>query len=206
MISIEKKFVFIHRGKSGGNSLTKLLLPYCEEDRIITTNEYQDGINYFDVKNLSYGTRKHSGLLEYKEAFLKKGERIDDFYKFSIVRNPFERLISAYFSPVRVAKKQITSFVKKDFLRLVSQQRTLRDFICTQKDGDLLSEINDIIIFENFQNDVDKIFDRLNMQVRTLPYKNKSNRQDYRSYYDDEIIEAVTVRFQEEISYFNYSF
>lgn len=39
-----------------------------------------------------------------------------------------------------------------------------------------------------------------------LPTRNKAERGDYRSYYDDDLAVLVGERFKEDIEYFEYSF
>jgi len=64
VISIQKKFIFIHVPKTGGNSLQKVLKVYSED--VLTTNgKYQDGIERFGVTNVKYKTKKHSPLSYY---------------------------------------------------------------------------------------------------------------------------------------------
>lgn len=53
MISIKKKFLFIHVSKTGGNSIQNILWHFAE-DKIVAHSKKQDGIERFDVINEKY--------------------------------------------------------------------------------------------------------------------------------------------------------
>lgn len=138
MIAIRHAFLFIHRGKSGGNSISEILLSYSEDSKSVTGS--QDGTERFDVRHAGCGTRKHSRLADYKRAL--PAELFDRLYKFSVIRNPYERLVSAYFPPHRVADGRIEGFDRDAFRQLIISQATLRDFIRTGPGGALDAELD----------------------------------------------------------------
>lgn len=206
MLSTTHNFIFIHRGKSAGNSLSQALFPYVD-DAILLDRDYQDGIHTFNTQNAQYGLRKHAGLLEYKQVLPP------DFYakafKFSLIRNPFERLISVYYSPNRVALDNIdlNSFDRQDFLRIVSEERTFREYVCTRDRSRLLDEIDFVVRYESLEADFRILCEQLGLPPLTLGRYNVSQRQrDHRQYYDAELIQAVRDRFYEEIDVFGYTF
>ncbi|MEO0988372.1 MAG: sulfotransferase family 2 domain-containing protein [Cyanobacteria bacterium J06639_14] len=206
MLSSTHNFIFIHRGKSAGNSISQALLPYVD-DEILLDYKYQDGLNTFNTRNTRYGLRKHAGLLEYKQALPP------DFYaqafKFSLIRNPFERLISVYYSPNRVALDNIdlNSFDRQDFLRIVREERTFREYVCTDDRSGLLDEIDFVVRYEFLQYDFKSLCEKLGLPNISLGRYNVSHRKrDYRAYYDQTLIDAVSERFHEEIETFGYTF
>jgi len=101
MLSINKKFLFIHVPKTGGNSIQKILKKYSEDN--ITIGEHQDGIERFGVQNREYKTVKHSPLSYYKAVI--EPELYKKLFKFATIRNPWDRIISFYFSPHRGVKE-----------------------------------------------------------------------------------------------------
>lgn len=205
MISDTEGFIFVHRGKSGGNSITKSLLPYCEDERIIGHNSFQDGINYFDVINQKYSVRKHASIAEIHQRISNR--MFGSFYKFSIIRNPYERLISVYFSPNRVYNKNVESFDATEFEKVIKSQRTFREFVCIDPKENLLAHMDTVLRFENLNEDFSILCSTLRLKVKTLAHLNKSKRKaDYREYYNDKLIDLVESKFREEIDFFNYKF
>ena len=207
MISIQKKFLFVHIPKTGGNSIQEILKEYSE-DRILTTNPRQDGINRFELRNDRYNIEKHSTLAVYKREL--EPELFAELYKFTVIRNPWELMISLYFSPHR----QLTRWDRKYFIKLLKHTEPLRHYITAPtvwqriwgRRIPLMSAIDDFIRYENLEADFHKICTRIQIPQKPLPLRNKSKRDHYSVYYDDELIELVRSRFQEEIDFGGYHF
>ncbi|MGB1541485.1 MAG: sulfotransferase family 2 domain-containing protein, partial [Cycloclasticus sp.] len=123
MISVHKRFLFIHVPKTGGNSIQNILRNYSE-DEIVTLAKHQDGIERFEVRNSKYNTTKHSTLSHYKSALDSK--TYHSLFKFATIRNPWDMMISYYFSPHRAVEE----WDRGDFVALVDRVPTLRHFIC----------------------------------------------------------------------------
>jgi len=204
MISEAHSFLFIHRGKSGGNSLSKKLLPFCKNERIIAHNDFQDGIRYFDVKNIKYKTRKHASLEEVKSVVPNR--LFNSLLKFTTIRNPYDRLVSAYWSPNRVNKRNIKTFEASLFIKIINKQRTFRDFTCL-KSSDKLDEHMDFIIkFEDMGGSISKLSKILGLNIPNIPHINKSNRKHYSHYITPKLKLLIDEKFAEEIDFFNYKF
>lgn len=203
MISYKKKLLFIHRGKSGGNSISKVLSGECSDLCLEIKHKHQDGIDRFEPVSLGLEIPKHAGLNQY----LKKDPSIqlNDFYKFVVIRNPYSRLISAYFSPHRLINLGTDEFVRSEFIKLIENQKTFRDFVCLSNSDQLDTNMDRILKFENLSDDFNLMAKALGF-TQTLPSLNKGANRDYRDYYDDEIIDLVETKFSEELKFFNYQF
>lgn len=59
--------------------------------------------------------------------------------------------------------------------------------------------------FENYEEDWNKICKILNIDI-SLPHLNKSQHRDYKTYYNEGLIEAVRKKYREDIKYFKYDF
>ena len=114
MISHKHKFLFIHVPKTGGNAVQSVLKEYSENK--IMTKRDQDGIDRFGVvDDANPLLRKHSTMRDYISVY---EDDIKDYLKFVVIRNPFDKIVSHYFSPHRwVSKNPITKLVKHFSLR-----------------------------------------------------------------------------------------
>lgn len=223
MISIRKRFLFIHVEKTGGNSVQTILKNYSEDviDNVHdigkgSKRQILDGVENFEVKNLKYGTIKHSRLKDYKK--LLEPTVYESLYKFSTMRNPWERMISCYFSPHRKG----LPWNREEFIRVVKAAPTLSDCIRlnTRFEGlkrkigrwislpvpKLDSDIDFLMRYERLNEDFAKVCQRLDIPVVDLPVVHKSNRKHYSHYYDDELIRIVKDKFYDEIEFGNYTF
>ena len=87
MIDTRNKIVFIHIPKTGGSSIVSSLLTLQGIDA--------DGSHFGPELKESFAAGHHTAL-QIKEELLKRGENWNDYWKFSIVRNPFDRIDSSY--------------------------------------------------------------------------------------------------------------
>ena len=216
MISEKFKFLFIHIPKTGGNSIQQALLPYTE-DKIVNLSTNQDGKNQFEVRSGIYKTTKHSNLIRYKHELGAKKFR--SLYKFCNIRNPWDRMISFYFSPHRGS----VEWSPNKFKQLLHQQRQLRYYICTRTISERIctklmvptpnvftkilgEEMDNIIRFENINEDFRIVCDELGLKYSPLEILNQSKREHYSIYYDNKLKDLVYKFFKEEIVFGNYSF
>lgn len=209
MISEKKKFLFIHVPKTGGNSIQNILSDFAD-DKIVIANKMQDGKERFELKNDSINIHKHSILQEYKNQLDSKYYK--GLYKFSVIRNPYERLISHYFSPNR----QVPTWDRNDFLKLLDEEiKPLQHYIRTRPKGlekitdsfkALDAELDYLIKFENIDFDIKQICEQLEIPFMGLPHRNKSEKGDYKKYYDSELLEIIQKEFSKEIEFGDYTF
>lgn len=85
MIIHKLKLIFVHIPKTGGSTISNILVP---------------NINIHDEKYMEYlyGIKNNKALQHLSIIEIKKiVKNTDDYYKFSIVRNPYDRLVSEYY-------------------------------------------------------------------------------------------------------------
>jgi hypothetical protein len=215
MISIQKQFLFIHVPKTGGNSIQGLLKNYSEDD-IVKLANHQDGVERFEVRNKRYNIEKHSTLSNYKSEL--DANTYQSLFKFATIRNPWDMVISFYFSPHRGVKK----WNRNDFISLVDNISPLRYYICLKQVLEDASpkfgadkfnmligldhDIDFMVRFEHLDHDFQVICKKIGIPFAPLVKRNTSTRAHYSHYYDDELKEIVRAKFFEEIKFGNYNF
>jgi len=212
MISTTKNFLFIHVPKTGGNSVQNILKKYSD-DKIIAYKDYQDGIERFEIENDKYKVTKHSTLLEYKQAL--EPNIYKNMFKIATLRNPWEMVVSYYFSPHRGS----INWDRTSFINLLKNIKPLRYYITTNQKGSFLgdyfknsflkkidNEIDFLLRFERLNDDFKRLCKFIGIPEYNLPVRNKSDRKHYSKYYDSELIKLVSNKFREEIKLGNYIF
>ncbi len=202
MISEKHCFLFVHRPKSGGNSISEALLPYSDD--VKTVGPQQDGVDRFGVESTVYGTKKHTGLIQYRNVL--PADLFRRMHKFSVIRNPFDWLISYQFSPLRIAMGKTATFDRDRFLNSIKRRQTLRSYICLSPESRLTDDIDTLLTFERLESDFLALCEKLDLPPIALKRRNKSDRRPYREYYDAELRKVVEEKFHEELEYGNYDF
>ena len=200
MISFQKRFLFVHIPKTAGNSIQSVLRDYSEDELVALRGE-QDGIERFGLRNPKYRIKKHSTLAEYLAAL---GEaRFAELYRFACVRNPWDRMVSYYFTPTQSA----VAWDQKKFRNVIVKALPVEDYLrLNEGDDDPFENVNYIMRFENLVDDFRTVCQVLGISPTTLPQYNRSNREHYSRYYDDELRELVRARFAAEVERFGYTF
>ena len=200
MISFQKRFLFVHIPKTAGNSIQSVLRDYSE-DQIVALRSEQDGIERFGLRNPNYKIKKHSTLAEYRAAL--GDEQFRNLYKFTCVRNPWDRMVSYYFRPTQ----QVGELDRKEFRKVILKALSVADYLRLDKgDGDPFANVDYIIRFESLADDFRSVCATLGIPTVPLPQYNRSSRVHYSKYYDDELRELVRKRFASEIERFDYTF
>src|SRR6201984_2669306 len=122
MISFQKRFLFVHIPKTAGNSIQSVLRDYSE-DQLVALRREQDGIERFGLRNPNYNIKKHSTLAEYRDAL--GNEQFRGLYKFTCVRNPWDRMVSYYFTPTQAPDK----LNRKKFCWIISKALPVEDYL-----------------------------------------------------------------------------
>ena len=200
MISFQKRFLFVHIPKTAGNSIQSALRDYSE-DELIALRKEQDGIERFGLRNPKYKIRKHSTLSDYRDALGDEQFRV--LYKFTCVRNPWDRMVSYYFTPTQNPEAWNRTKFHEIISKAVSAQEYLR---LDDRDEDPFANVNYVMRFENLADDFRAVCEAIGISPPALPQYNRSSREHYSNYYDDELCELVRTRFAAEIERFNYMF
>lgn len=218
MISTNENFLFLHVPKTGGTSVAEALLPFADE--VITTQKgHHDGDKNFGLQHPQYGTGKHTTLATYKR--LLEPDVYESLFKFTILRNPWDRMISFYFSPHRCNvewdRNRFAAFVQdqlpfRHYIDSTTWRRRISERLGRLSPGlvskirPLDAELDYVVRFEHLNEDFQSLCSHLDLPCDGLPVKHSSDREHYSNYYDSRLKRLVSKRFKEEIHFGKYSF
>lgn len=232
-ISHQKKFIFIHIPKCAGSSVEKFLMKNTElclmKSGVMDTDEIVK--NKFYITGEVHGLERHLSALEIKS--LIGSSTYDRYYKFTIVRNPYSRIVSFY-EYVKGLKNPDTNKLQvnlvlnsKNFYEFVinslnEKKMTLffnqYQYVC-DKNKKLI--IDDYIKFEDLdtqwrplskkllnESKLDQIRTLINPKRLDLKKINSSHKKtrNYREYYDHELRDLVTDAVITDLELFKYNF
>jgi len=192
---------------------------YSDESLFQTSEEYEQNRAALESKILgSFTTDQHTPLRAYRKNLHPNFYK--NCFKFCVVRNPWERMISYYHW-----KKQKQSGMPNDefnesaFKLLVQNQPGMETYLVDRKMylnkalGVLInpfdmSPIDYYLKYENLEEDFAKLITKLGIhhEGANLNRIGKTHRKHYRHYYSEEMAEFVAKRFKNEIEYFGYKF
>jgi hypothetical protein len=184
--------IFIHIPKSAGTSVAKSLFG-----------------------ELPY----HYSAIQYRVIFGRRA--FNRYFKFAFVRNPWDRLYSAYsylrgggwnekdrewfqknISHLNEFNKFVLEWLEEDRLKDHMHLKPQSDFICDVMGRPLL---NYLAYFETLTVDFENIAKILGSQA-ALYHVNASKREDYREIYTQDAIDKVRRIYQQDIDNFGYEF
>jgi len=191
MINHNTKCLFIHIPRCAGSSMEKIL----------TNNDY--------ILNGHYHIR-------YQE-HLNHNKQIKDYFKFTFVRNPYDKLVSEYFWFKDQYNKWNDANTKKLY-----RDKTFKEFVTIflsdEARGDhyhrftyhqMLEPVSDISFigrYENLSEDFDIVCNTIGISQQTLTHVYKTRHDHYSEYYDNETRELVACRYARDIERFKYKF
>lgn len=214
IISHGRKFIFVHIPKTGGTSLSLALEARAMKDDILIGDTPKAKNRRKRIKDAQVSGRlwKHARLTDIYG--LVTQQQIESYFVFTIVRNPWDRMVSYYhwlkgqtFDHPAVGIAKENSFV--DFLADPSIQRSLkndaaRNYIC---DRNGVEQCDMYLRMEHLPEDTMHLTQNLGIKLVELPHDNRSERDhDYAGYYDTDSRNAISTVFADDIERFKYRF
>ncbi|WP_019509044.1 sulfotransferase family 2 domain-containing protein [Pleurocapsa sp. PCC 7319] len=213
IISHSKKFIFVHIQKTAGTAITIYLDKYLNyQDLIIGSTEFGENIQPFFKKK--FRLHKHSYAKRIKSV---TGDEVwNNYFSFSLVRNPWDRMVSLYnwcckgkykFSICEEAIKagSFSQFIRGECFQSLPQQI---EYITDNKGNILVDFIGKQ---ESIQEDFDYVCEQLQLPCTDMQkFKHnvrKRSHDNYQSYYNsDKDIDIVKNKFAADIDIFEYKF
>jgi chondroitin 4-sulfotransferase 11 len=134
-------------------------------------------------------------------------------FKFAFVRNPFDRVVSNWSSMngrlFDMEFKTYIEFIKVGRATTRLEERILwhtcpMKFHLTNENGTL--RIDNLGRYENLQEDYKRIVALSGVEFIGMDWIHKSNRSNYRDYYNSETKRIVEQVFLDDLNYFSYNF
>jgi chondroitin 4-sulfotransferase 11 len=207
LISHKHKFIFIHIQKTAGSSLTKALqdIDDCSIDYISSSEIYRNS-----------KSAKHIHAKNLKE-FIS-----DDiwfsYFKFSFVRNPYDRLVSWYNMCTKVlpnseSDNPFIAYVRDQlvtFENFVKVNNGLMKQTAINQTEYLVDDKGNYIVdyvcrFEDLDKEIFKLNDIIGETIQ-IPHLNKNIHEHYKTFYTKETQDIVEKQFSTDITNFSYSF
>ena len=205
MISHSNRFIFVHVPKTGGTSIERTIQKY---GTCLQGKRNFDSIYY---KHITANSLK-----------ILLGDEFDTYFKFTVVRNPWDWIVSNYeynrgvHRPYSISDSD--SDKQKDFSSLNLENMSFDVWLdwwvetfhpsqiqlLVDCDGKLLTD--KVIKFESLQEDFNMVCKKINIKPSKLPHKIKSNRRPYEEYYNSESKALVQRAFSADIEAFDYHF
>lgn len=215
LISHKYKFITIDTPKTGTRSLRESLLT----------------LGIVDVcgePNLGSEFYQHDGAIRTKKQFVKNGWKWNSYFKFTIVRNPWQR----YFSFFKYFKSYGEKYMRRDesidwnepeinqgkfcveLFKNKDDQTVLKKIILNNdsQDSYYCDESGKIIVdhiaeFQNLQNEFVFLCNQVGIQTPTLQHSNKSSSPlNMRDIYNQELIDLVAEKEKGIIQLKGYKF
>jgi hypothetical protein len=208
-VNFKHEFIFIHVPKTAGRSVHSSLL-----DAFNMEYSWPDNNLGGHVSSVNYQSR-------YKEEY-------DKFFKFAFVRNPWDRLVSAFFymsnhyirpqCPFLKRERpheSFETFIKEDLPRFLlhTHVRPQSFWVCDE-DGEV--NVDFVGRFESLNEDFKNVCNKLNAGNQKLKFTNRhdsrknghgaGSSKPYWEFYDKQMVDIVGDLFFQDVKTFGYNF
>lgn len=227
MISDKHECIFVHVPKTGGQSVETVFLELNGLDWS-TRGELLMRSNPDPARGPV--RLAHLTAREYVDCEYVGEERFKRYFKFSFVRNPWDRLVSAYRYLGLDGRQEFRAFVSDSLAAIHDHSEIAR--VMTPQIDFLTDPAGNIVVdfvgrFETLGDDFGVVSRTLDLGEIALPHRNaesltsssrlrrwlgarrrsdKAERRPYQHYYDDELRERVAEFYSADIDRLGYSF
>jgi hypothetical protein len=225
MISHKYKFIHIHIPKCAGTSIEKALGHFDE-------HEGRNGQDHRTIRMIEQPwLSKHSisTISNLKELFQRARHKMinktnpknhesvtpdqfKQYFKFSIVRNPYARIYSWYTNIIRDEVQLRYLGIPKDIefqdylKRFLKNSYMIRPQVYWLKNFEGKINLDYIGKFEEIEVVFKEISRNLSIANIYFPHEKRSKKVDYKTCYDVGSIDLVTRYYKEDLIFFNYKF
>jgi hypothetical protein len=228
LISLDKKFIFIHIYKVAGTSIRQALNEYSYDPRSELVNRiYNKFMRMVSANNENKILADHSNLQKFLlnrkadanayahtkayEVEEINPEILNNFYTFAFVRNPWDWQVSLYHFMLKNKKHRFHEKIKElgsfyNYLNWLINENGFKlqsDFLLNLNKDKLL--VDYVGRLETIEEDFNWLCQKLNLNA-SLPHQNQSQHKKYLELYDEESKQLVENAFQKDIQLLGYTF
>ena len=132
-----------------------------------------------------------------------------DYFKFAIVRNPYDRFVSA----CAMLNRRNPDYLGREsaFMKRAIRVRRFQQRALVRPQGDMLEdEAGDLGMdfigrYESLQQSFGEACRRIGIPEQPLARSNATDHRDYATYYDDELLRLVTDFYRPDFNSFDYA-
>jgi chondroitin 4-sulfotransferase 11 len=201
MISHKHKCIFVHIPKTGGSSIENVFLGKSVPPK------YQ----------YSYKKRKYHFKINEQHAFPHEMRRCygitswSEYFKFIIVRNPWERFVSYRFHMLNhnLLHKDISfnSFVNMFFDKNKNPIKKEKHRAMIEPCMSWITDDIDYIMrLESIDLEFNIVCDKIGIPRQKPPHIGKTNHKHYTEYYNEETKQIIAEKYAKDIEHFGYGF
>ena len=196
ILSHSNRYIFVKTRKCATSSIESVLFPHLGPDDICT-GSINDGTPKLNAR----GINPHASARFIKRKFPNEWSQ---YHTFSVVRNPFDSLVSFFYFHKSIEPKN--KLFNKDFQHFV-KTANLKNW----NDWGLLTARGKILVDEIYKYEELEMLKTLNLKglekLSNVFIKGDfRTTKDYKPYYDDKLISIVEEKFADYLKAFNYSF
>jgi len=218
LVSHGQKLVFVHIQKTGGDTVSRLLsdsipdifrykakhgfaadaakdLEYWNEyfKFAFVRNPWDRLVSWYSMIKDAEKLRWHQALGDRRKRSHFRQTRENKLWRYVLDNSStFDEFVVKCTDEVEVARGVSYSFTYNQL-----------DYITDSKDNLLVDFVGR---FENFGSDLLKVYNRLGIELDSIPHENRSARGHYSYFYTPETKMIVEERFKRDIEYFGYVF
>ena len=176
MIIDDHKTIFIHIPKSAGTSIEE----------------------YFGNKSVRIQPNKHADIYEVKWKFRNS---YNNYRKFAIIRNPYDKMVSWYFYLRGILGEHHEVLEFNEWVKNPLKFWHADDPASYLKpQHEWIDDTVEIIKFENLNKELNNFFDK---KIK-LPIINKSKHNHYSKYYNRTSLDIIYDRYEKDFKKYNY--
>ncbi|RPE66330.1 sulfotransferase family protein [Pacificibacter maritimus] len=213
IVSHGRKYIFIHIPKTGGTALTLALEGRAMADDLLVgdTPKAVKRRNRLKRDQSYKSLSKHSRFVDLEGVMDRS--RFDDFMIFTLVRNPWDRIVSYYhwLQAQSWDHPAVTLAKSADFTTFLNDRQTIGSlslsYASYMQDGAGVERATHYMRLEKLDQDLHSLWDHLGFSLSPIQPENTSQRAgDFRVYYSDADRDLVADICAVDIARFGYGF